>query len=65
MMVVLLSRWRATLVCTRSHSGNWAKKVRESDESVGKPLEDSERAELERFRVENAGLKRQVEFAKK
>ena len=41
------------------------KKARESDDSAGKPLEDSERAELERLRAENAELKMQVEFAKK
>ena len=45
--------------------GKWVKKARESDGSAGKPLEDSERAELERLRAENAELKMQVEFAKK
>ncbi|PXY17541.1 transposase [Prauserella muralis] len=45
--------------------GKWVKKARESDDSVDKALEDSERAELERLRAENAELKMQVEFAKK
>jgi transposase len=41
------------------------KKARESSETPGTPLEDSERAELQRLRAENAELKMQVEFAKK
>ena len=41
------------------------KKARESSDSLTKPLEDSERAELERPRAENAELQMQVEFAKK
>ena len=41
------------------------KKARESSESPSTPLEDSERAELEQLRAENAELKMQVEFAKK
>lgn len=45
--------------------GKWVKKARESDDSASKPLTDSERAELERLRAENAELKMQVEFAKK
>ncbi len=45
--------------------GKWVKKARESDDSPAKPLEDSERAELERLRAENTELKMQVEFAKK
>jgi transposase len=45
--------------------GKWVKKARESGDSDGKPVEDSERAELERLRAENAELKMQVEFAKK
>jgi len=43
----------------------WVKKARESGGSASKPLEDSERAELERLHSENAELKMQVEFAKK
>ena len=45
--------------------GKWMKKARESHDSANAPPEDSERAELERLRAENAGLKMQVEFAKK
>jgi transposase-like protein len=45
--------------------GSWVKKAKESEDSTGKPLGDSERAELERLRAENAELKMQVEFAKK
>jgi transposase len=45
--------------------GKWVKKARESSDSASTPLEDSERAELERLRAENAELRMQVEFAKK
>jgi transposase len=45
--------------------GKWVKKAKGFGEATGKPLEDSERAELERLRAENAELKMQVEFAKK
>jgi transposase len=45
--------------------GKWVKKVRESGDSSEKPLDASERAELERLRAENAELQMQVEFAKK
>lgn len=45
--------------------GKWVKKARESGGSADKPLGDSERAELERLRAENAELKMQVEFARK
>jgi transposase len=45
--------------------GKWVKKTRESGDSAEEPLEDSERAELERLRAENAELRMQVEFAKK
>jgi transposase len=41
------------------------KKARESSDSRAKPLEDSERAELERLRAEITELQMQVEFAKK
>jgi hypothetical protein len=41
------------------------KKAKESEDSTCMPLQDSERAELERLRAENAELKMQVEFAKK
>jgi transposase len=45
--------------------GKWVKKVRESGDSSEKPLDASERAELERLRAENAELQMQVEFVKK
>ena len=45
--------------------GKWVKKAKDSDESADKPLDTSERAELERLRAENAHLQMQVEFAKK
>ncbi len=45
--------------------GKWVKKAKDSDESADKPLDTSERAELERLRAENAELQMQVEFAKK
>lgn len=44
--------------------GKWVKKARESSDSANTPLNDSERAELERLRAENTELKMQVEFAK-
>jgi transposase len=45
--------------------GKWVKKAKESTGSPSTSLDDSERAELERLRAENAELKMQVEFAKK
>ena len=45
--------------------GKWVKKAKDSRESADKPLDTSERAELERLRAENAALQMQVEFAKK
>ncbi len=46
--------------------GKWVKKARESGEDPAeRPLDASERAELERLRAENAELQMQVEFAKK
>jgi transposase len=45
--------------------GSWVKKARDSDESPDKPLDTTERAELERLRAENTELQMQVEFAKK
>lgn len=46
----------------------WVKKAKEFGSGDGSPdrgLSDSERAELERLRAENAELKMQVAFAKK
>jgi transposase len=45
--------------------GSWVKKARETDESPDKPLDATERAELQRLRAENTELQMQVEFAKK
>jgi transposase len=45
--------------------GKWVKKAKDSGESADKPLDSSERAELERLRAENTELQMQVEFAKK
>jgi transposase len=45
--------------------GKWVKKAKESSDSASPPLDDSERAELDRLRAENAELKMQVDFAKK
>ncbi len=46
--------------------GKWVKKARESGgDPAEKPLDASERVELERLRAENAELQMQVEFAKK
>ncbi len=45
--------------------GKWVKKTRDSGGAADKPLDSSERAELERLRAENTELQMQVEFAKK
>jgi len=46
--------------------GKWVKKTRDSGEPAGeRPLDTSERAELERLRSENLELQMQVELAKK
>jgi transposase len=45
--------------------GKWVKKAKESGNAASESLSDSERAELERLRAENAELRMQVEFAKK
>ena len=45
--------------------GKWVKKARESSESLEKPLNTSEREELERLRAENAQLQMDAAFAKK
>lgn len=45
--------------------GRWVKKAKDSSESAERPLDASERAELQRLRAENTELQMQVEFAKK
>lgn len=45
--------------------GKWVKKVRESGDMLEKPLDSSEREELERLRSENAQLQMDAAFAKK
>jgi transposase len=45
--------------------GKWVKKAKDSGETSVRPLDASERAELDRLRAENAELQMQVEFAKK
>ena len=45
--------------------GKWVKKARDEGREAERPLDSSERAELERLRAENAHLKMQAEFAKK
>ncbi len=46
--------------------GKWVKKAKQNAEGGDeKPLDASERAELERLRAENRQLQMQVEFAKK
>ena len=45
--------------------GKWVKKAKDSVQPADKPLDTSERAELERLRAENTELQMQVEFAKK
>ena len=45
--------------------GKWVKKAREDGEESGRPLDEDERAELERLRKEAARLRMEAEFAKK
>jgi transposase len=45
--------------------GAWVKKAKESGDEPEKPLDISERAELERLREENTHLQMQLAFAKK
>lgn len=45
--------------------GKWVKKARESSETLARPLDSSDREELERLRSENAQLQMEVTFAKK
>ena len=45
--------------------GKWVKKARDGGEESARPLDDNERAELERLRKEVARLRMEAEFAKK
>ena len=45
--------------------GKWVKKARESGRAQDKDLSETERAELERLRKENATLRMERDFAKK
>lgn len=45
--------------------GKWVKKAKDAGDSSDKPLDATERAELQRLRAENTELQMQVEFAKK
>src|SRR5699024_6905634 len=45
--------------------GKWVKKAKDSGQNRDKPLDTSEREELDRLRKENAELKMEAEFAKK
>jgi transposase len=45
--------------------GKWVKKAQDSDRDPDKELSESERAELERLRKENAILRMERDFAKK
>jgi transposase len=45
--------------------GKWVKKARDDGEESARPLDDNERAELERLRKEVARLRMEAEFAKK
>jgi transposase len=45
--------------------GKWVKKAKDSGDEPGRPLDVSERVELERLREANAHLQMQVAFAKK
>jgi transposase len=43
--------------------GKWVKKAREDSEESGRPVDEDERAELERLRKEVARLRMEAEFA--
>jgi transposase len=45
--------------------GKWVKKARDDGEESARPLNEDERAELERLRKEVARLRMEAEFAKK
>jgi transposase len=45
--------------------GKWVKKAKDAGDEPGRPLDVSERAELERLREDSAHLQMQVAFAKK
>ena len=45
--------------------GNWVKKARDERGGPDRPLNEGERAELERLRAENRRLRMEAEFAKK
>ncbi len=45
--------------------GKWVKKTRETDGGQDRPLNGSEREELEQLRKDNVRLRMEVEFAKK
>lgn len=45
--------------------GKWVKKARDDGEESARPLDNNERAELERLRKEVARLRMEAEFAKK
>lgn len=44
---------------------NWVKKARNAGQAVEQPLNDGERAELERLRADNKRLRMEADFAKK
>lgn len=45
--------------------GKWVNKAKDSESGQGKDLSETERAELERLRKENATLRMERDFAKK
>ena len=45
--------------------GKWVKKARDDGEESARPLNENERAELERLRKEVARLRMEADFAKK
>jgi len=45
--------------------GKWVNKAKDSESGQGKDLPETERAELERLRKENATLRMERDFAKK
>ena len=45
--------------------GKWVKEAKDAGEVAARPLNEDERAELERLREENKQLRMEAEFAKK
>ena len=45
--------------------GRWVKKAKDAGQVVDRPLDEDERAELERLREDNKRLRMEIEFSRK